>query len=107
MSDPRRVLFALALCRRSGALKMGFDEVLRAARGQADLVVVAADASPRTSRAVERACADRVPLVKLTITKEEIEKGVGKAFAVAAVCGKNQAALVSGSLQDKEANNAD
>ena len=52
-----KLLFALSLCRKAGALVTGFDPVKESVMtGKADLVLCAADAAERTLRHAQEFC---------------------------------------------------
>ena len=55
-SDAAGLLGALGLCRKAGQLLHGYDRVQEAVlRGKVSLVLLAADASPRTARHIQDA----------------------------------------------------
>ncbi|MDL2294518.1 ribosomal L7Ae/L30e/S12e/Gadd45 family protein [Ruminococcaceae bacterium OttesenSCG-928-D13] len=89
-----KLLGALGLCRRAGALAAGFDVVCEAAQGgKAELVLLAADASERTRRKVTEACLGRCKLIETDITQQALAGLLSKPTAVLAVTDKNLAAL--------------
>ncbi|MEG0752074.1 MAG: ribosomal L7Ae/L30e/S12e/Gadd45 family protein [Oscillospiraceae bacterium] len=104
MSDDR-LLSSLALCRKAGALTIGYDASIKALSGRkAVAVVVANDAAERTRRNIERECeGKKVELIYINRTQCEIEAATGRKFALAVVCDDKLALLVKrNAAQDKE-----
>lgn len=97
------LIFALALCRKAGALAVGFDSAISAANGKrAYMLIVASDASERTAQQAKRAGEqNNLPVYTLPKTMKELEAGTGRSFAIAAVTGKNQAALVEKNIKQQ------
>ena len=95
---------ALSLCRRAGKLVMGFDPVAdNVARGRAQLVLLAADLSPKTARRVQNFCEGLAPVVTLPHTQTELAAIARKPVGVFAVIDQNLAVLCKNSLtQTKE-----
>lgn len=94
-------LFALSLCRKAGALRIGYDASVEAAAKGAFLVVVASDAADRTKKNIFASCGESRCIV-LDETAQQIEQALGRRFAVAAVCDENLAQLVKKTFGDKE-----
>lgn len=92
---PEQALFqALSLCRKAGALTMGFDGVEEAAlSGEAWLVLAAADASEKTVRRMKNAVGDLVDVVSMPLGQSELARISHKAVALYAVTDRNLAAL--------------
>ncbi len=68
-----KMIFALSLCRKAGALVMGFDAVKESVnKGKAVLVLCAGDVSDGTRRRVEGFCEDMTELVILPETQFEL-----------------------------------
>ena len=67
---PGNILFALSLCRKAGALVMGFDSVKDSVgKGKAQLVLCAGDLSEGTRRRVGAFCEDWVEVADLPETQ--------------------------------------
>ena len=96
-----RVLFALSLCRKAGALAAGFEKSCDAAAAGAPLVLLTADASPRTKRAATERCSG-TKVLELRETSRQLAQVTGKVFAVAAVTDQNLATLVAGAIGKQE-----
>ena len=63
----------LGLARRAGRLTAGFDAVKELlAAGRAQLILLAADLSPKTEKELRFAAGDAVPLLSIELTKDEI-----------------------------------
>ncbi len=77
----------LGMCRRCGKLTVGFDAVIALCETASPLILLAADASPRT---VKEVCfrATKHPVCRLPFDKDELAHAIGsqKPVAVAAVC---------------------
>jgi ribosomal protein L7Ae-like RNA K-turn-binding protein len=87
-------VFALSLCRKAGALVMGFDAVKDSVlRGKAQLVLCAADISEGTRRRVGTFCEDWVEVLDVPYTQFELSQVSKKLTAVFAVTDENLAAL--------------
>lgn len=98
-----RLLSSLALCRKAGALAIGFDASLRALAKGARLCVAAADISPRTLKKFNEQREEKGRMLPLARTQDEIEYTVGRRFALAAVCDDKLAALVERcAVQDEQ-----
>lgn len=92
---PEDALFqALSLCRKAGALTMGFDAVEEAAlKGKAWLVLTAADASPKTVRRLSGAVGELVDVLALPLTQQRLADISRRPVAVYAVTDRNLAKL--------------
>ncbi len=92
------VLSALSLCRKAGALKMGADAAEEALREGAPLAVYASDAAERTVRRLALARGRGAEALPLGRTMDEIQRALGRRFAVAAVADAGLATLVRNKL---------
>ena len=90
-----KLLSALAMCRKAGKLKIGFDAAMSAAQKDAVIVCLASDISERTKKKALLQCEDTVKIVDLPRTQTDIENAVGRKFVIAAVCDENFAKLIS------------
>ena len=70
--EPNEALFqAVSLCRKAGALTMGFDAVEDAVvKGKAWLVMTASDASPKTVQRLNYAVGDMVDVIPMPLTQD-------------------------------------
>ena len=71
---PEEALFqALSLCRKAGALTMGFDAVEDACvKSKAWLVMVASDASAKTVQRLNYAVGDLVDVISMPLTQDRL-----------------------------------
>lgn len=92
---PEDALFqAVSLCRKAGALTMGFDAVEEAAvKGKAWLVLTAADASPKTVQRMQRAVGDLVDVLPMPLPQQRLAEICHRLVAVYAVTDRNLAKL--------------
>ena len=74
----------LGMCRRSGRLTVGFDAVVALCREKRVLLMLAADASPRTARQLSFA-AGEIPIHRLPLDREQVARSIGSAKPVAAL----------------------
>ncbi len=88
------LLSALAMCRKAGKLKIGFDASANAAARGVPLVVTASDIAERTKRNITNACGKNTSILPLERTSAQIEQTVGRKFVVAAVDDANFARLI-------------
>lgn len=72
----------LGMCRRSGRLVSGFDAVTALCETDGTLLMLAADASPRTVREL-RFRAKRLQVYHLPLTKDEVAQAVGSSKPIA------------------------
>lgn len=72
----------LGMCRRCGRLTVGFDAVTALCRENTVLLMLAADASPRTVRQVHFQ-AGETPVYRLPLTRDEAAHAVGSSKPVA------------------------
>lgn len=90
----QKLLGALGLARRAGALVPGFDAVCeQAAKGNAALVLLAQDLSPGTLRRVQNACKGCCLVLGIPLTQADIASITKKPVGVLAVTDPNLAIL--------------
>ena len=72
--EPKEALFqAVSLCRKAGALTMGFDAVEEAVvKGKAWLVMTASDASAKTVQRLNYAVGDMVDVIPMPLTQDKL-----------------------------------
>ncbi len=82
----KKVMSYLGFARKSGNVVIGSDGAENAARrGDAKVVILAADASERTKKQVSDKCASfNVPIVRDLLTGDEIASCTGKRMTVSA-----------------------
>ncbi len=98
-----KMMFALSLCRKAGALVMGFDAVKESVnKGKAVLVLCAGDVSEGTRRRVGTFCEDWVDIIDMAETQFELSQISKKPTGVFAVTDPQLAALCQKSAQNKE-----
>ena len=89
-----RLLGALSLARRAGALVCGFDEVCRAAgKGTAQLVLLAQDTAAGTAKRARAACQGRCQVLQPAITQQDLAAVARKPVGVLAITEPNLAEL--------------
>ena len=97
MMETDKLLGALGLCRRAGALIVGFDAVKDAVlMGKAHLVLYAQDASEGNVRRIQWMCrevGDACEALPLPLTKQDLAAILHKAVGVLAVTDENLAVL--------------
>ncbi len=87
------LFFALSLCRKAGALTIGFDAVTeKAAKGEARLLLLARDLSDKTRARILRAV-ENCPAHTLPYTQDELSSITKKPAGVLAVTNEDLAAL--------------
>ncbi|MBP3435321.1 MAG: ribosomal L7Ae/L30e/S12e/Gadd45 family protein [Clostridia bacterium] len=79
-----KLLGLLGMCRRSGRLTVGFDAVTALCREKQVLLMLAADASPRTVRQLSFQ-AGETPVYRLPLDREQIAHAIGSAKPIAAL----------------------
>lgn len=78
----------LSICRKSGRMAFGFDMSKEAAeKGKAELILLAADISPKTEKEV-RFFAKDIKVIKTDYKIDDYFYGIGKKVGVVAVCDK-------------------
>ena len=99
---PEEALFqALSLCRKAGALTMGFDAVEDACvKSKAWLVMVASDASAKTVQRLDYSVGDLVDVITMPLTQDKLADISRKPVAVYAVTDRNLAKLCFDRLSD-------
>ena len=99
---PEEALFqALSLCRKAGALTMGFDAVEDAAvKGKAWIVLTASDASEKTVNRLHYSIGDLVDVIRMPLTQDRLADISRKPVAVYAVTDRNLAKLCFDRLSD-------
>ncbi len=100
--SPEEALFqALSLCRKAGALTMGFDAVVDAAvRGKAWLALTTSDASVKTVQRLNNAVGDLIDVITMPLTQDKLASVAHKPVAVFAVTDRNLAKLCFDRLSD-------
>ena len=85
---------AVSLCRKAGALTMGFDAAEEAcAKSKAWLVMTASDISPKTAQRLNYAVGDLVDVISMPLSQEKLADISHKPVAVYAVTDRNLAKL--------------
>ena len=92
---PEEALYqAVSLCRKAGALTMGFDAVEEACvKSKAWLVMTASDISPKTLQRLNYAVGDLVDVFTMPLTQDKLADISHKPVAVYAVTDRNLAKL--------------
>lgn len=99
-NEPNPLLGSLGLCRKAGKLLHGSDRVEEAAaRGKVSLVLLAADASPRTKAHMQSCCDGLVPCKEMPLTIAQLARLTPKPAAVFAVTEENLARLCAKHLE--------
>ena len=84
--EPNEALFqAVSLCRKAGALTMGFDAWKSRRQGKAWLVMTASDASPKTVQRLNYAVGDMVDVIPMPLTQDKLADISRKPVAIYAV----------------------
>ena len=92
---------AVSLCRKAGALTMGFDAVEDACvKSKAWLVMVASDASAKTVQRLDYSVGDLVDVITMPLTQDKLADISRKPVAVYAVTDRNLAKLCFDRLSD-------
>jgi len=78
--EPKEALFqAVSLCRKAGALTMGFDAVEEAVvKGKAWLVMTASDASAKTVQRLNYAVGDMVDVIPMPLTQDKLTSAANR-----------------------------
>lgn len=101
-----KLMGLLSLCRKAGKLKIGFEPVREAAEaGEAQLVLYAADFSPRSRERMERALAEGADPPEELVTgfsMEELAQVCGKLAGVVAVIDDGFAAGMKKRIRSDE-----
>lgn len=101
-----KLLSALSLCRKAGGLKTGFEASVEACASGAPLLLLAADAGENTRSRAEYKC-PHTEIINLPYSGAELERALGRKYAVAAVTDADLARLVKKSIGDAEVQYAD
>ena len=103
MPEQHPIVGALGLCRKAGALLFGAERVADAIHaGKAKLVLLTADASPRTAKRFAELCAGRVSFAAMPLTAAALSALTPRPAAVYAVTDQNLARLCGKHLSDTE-----
>lgn len=98
-----KLLGAIALCRKAGALYIGFDPVKdNTLSGKTALVLTASDISPKTLKRVNMFCENIVRVMQLPLTQFEISSVTVKPAAVLGVADYNLVKLIEKNLQEEQ-----
>ncbi len=96
-----KLLSALGLCKKAGALKLGFDPVKEAVlKGKAYLVLTASDLSEKTKKRVCFFCEELCDVADLPFTQAQLMEITNKPTGVFAVCDANLTKLVEKNLKE-------
>lgn len=96
-----KILYALSLCRKAGALVTGFDAVKESVyKGKAFIVLTAADLSEKTKKRVDFFCEDLIDVYTLPLTQFELLTICKKTSGVFAVTNNELAKLCTKSLNN-------
>ena len=99
----KKTLGMLSLCRRAGKLCTGMEAVLeKAGRGEAALILLAEDLSPRSAERLRNRLPEDIPVRSLPCTMQTLSAVTGKAAGIAAVCDENFACGIRAMLSDDE-----
>ena len=99
-NDKDPLLGALGICRKAGKLLHGYDRVEEAVmRGKACLVLLACDASKRTTQHMQDTCRGVIPCAVMPLKGEDLRMLTPKPAAVFAVTDENLAHLCAGYLK--------
>lgn len=96
-----KLMSAIGLCRKAGALVIGADAASEAAAAKkARMMLLACDAAERTvGNAQDAAANGGISVIRLPYTIEQLASGLGRGFAVAAVTDGGLAKLIEKSQQ--------
>ena len=99
----KKTLGMLSLCRRAGKLCTGMEAVLeKAGRGEAALILLAEDLSPRSAERLRNRLPEDIPVRSLPCTMQTLSAVTGKAAGIVAVCDENFACGIRAMLSDDE-----
>ncbi len=99
----KKTLGLLSLCRRAGKLCTGMEAVLeKAGRGEAALILLAEDLSPRSAERLRNRLPEDIPVRSLPCTMQTLSAVTGKAAGIMAVCDENFACGIRAMLSDDE-----
>ena len=98
----RKVLGFISLCRRAGRLTTGMDAAVeKAEKGEAHLLLLAQDLSPRSAARLRQKLPD-IPVISLPCTMQTISRYTGKNSGILAVCDENFAGGIRAMMSDEE-----
>ena len=97
MNTNVKLLSTLGMCKKAGKLVIGFDAVATAIqRGEASLLVLAADISPKSAKRIIRLATDHgVSHLQLDVSMIDIERLVGKKAGILAVTDQGLAKSIA------------
>lgn len=97
----KKIMFALSLCRKAGALITGFDAVKKSVNeGKAYIVMTAEDLSEKTKKRVDFFCEDFIDVHIIPMSQFDLLTVCKKPSGVFAVTNKELAKLCLKSLND-------
>ena len=92
MKNEERLLGVLGLCRKAGALVLGFDAAIASVKsGEAALVVYTSDCSPKTQKELLFHCGVITQPLPIPLAMQETQRLFHKRVAVMAVTNKELA----------------
>ena len=98
-----KVLGMISLCRRAGRLTLGMDAAAEKAwKGEARLLLLAEDLSPRSAERLTGRLPQELPVVTLPCTMQTISRYTGKNSGILAVCDENFAGGIRAMMSDEE-----
>lgn len=98
-----KLFSALSLCRKAGALAIGFDAVKEAVSGKkAALIVAASDLSEGTLQRIKNSNTSKAKIYSIPYTQQQLVPLAGKPVGVLAVNNNDLAALCVQALLNKE-----
>ncbi len=97
-----KLMGALGLCRRAGALAVGYEAVCEAARAGAPLVLVTYDTAKATRNKIERACVCSNRLETLPLSQQQLADILRKPVGVLAVTNADLAVLCLGAMPEQK-----
>ena len=99
----RKALGLLSLCRRAVRLTTGMEATLeKAQKGEAFLVLLAEDLSPRSAARLRQGLPEQLPVRSLPCTMQTFSTVTGKNSGILAVCDENFAGGIRAYLSDDE-----
>lgn len=83
------LLSLLGLMRRAGKLSLGFDAVADSAKtGESCLILTTADISPKTLKELNYKINDKVSILTISCTQDEIGRAIGKNVRIISINDK-------------------
>ncbi len=96
-----KLVFALSLAKKAGALCMGFDAVkVNVIKGKAYLVMYTVDMSEKNKLRIDRFCEDLTEVYETELTKDDLLSITKKSTGVFAVTDIELAKLCKNALQN-------